>query len=263
MAKGRVGKFEEADKGTLFLDEISEMPLEMQVNLLRPLEERCVVRLGDSQVRQVDVKVIVATNRNLAELVARGAFREDLYYRINVVRIDIPPLREREEDVPLLAEHHARRLCRMFRQPFSGIDAQAMAMLRAHHWPGNVRELVNCLEYAVNFMEDGVIRREHLPFLGEDPRQASSRAAFQAPFQAQAAAAFPGGQPLPPGFPVPVPGDAPAREEPNKAFTLDSVAADTIRDALAHHGGNVSHTARALGIGRNTLYAKMRKYGII
>ena len=228
--KGRIGKFEEADKGTLFLDEISEMPLEMQVNLLRPLEERSVVRLGGSQSRPVDVKVIVAANRDLTELVANGAFRADLYYRINVVRIDIPPLREREGDVPLLAEHHARRLCREFALPFSGLDPAAMELLCAYPWPGNVRELLNCLEYAVNIMEDGYIRPEHLPGL------------------------IFGAQPSLPAGP---------RDTAGRPFTLENVAAETIREALAHHGGNVSHTAKALGIGRNTLYAKMRKFGIV
>jgi sigma-54 dependent transcriptional regulator, acetoin dehydrogenase operon transcriptional activator AcoR len=230
MDKGRIGKFEQADKGTLFLDEISEMPLEMQVNLLRPLEERSVVRVGGSQARAVDVKVIVASNRNLAELVAKGAFREDLYYRINVVCITLPPLREREGDVPLLAEFHARRLCREFRLPFSGIDPAAMEILCAYHWPGNVRELLNCMEYAVNAMEDGLIRPEHLPGLASDNASAASPAA--------------------------------SRIREGKAFKLENVAAETIREALSHHGGNVSHAARALGIGRNTLYAKMRKFGI-
>ncbi|MEA4855024.1 sigma-54-dependent Fis family transcriptional regulator [Solidesulfovibrio sp.] len=228
--KGRAGKIEEADKGTLFLDEISEMPLEMQVNLLRPLEERSVVRLGGSQARPVDVKVIVATNRDLAELVARGSFRADLYYRINVVRIDIAPLRERAEDVPLLAEHHARRLCREFRLPFAGIEPAAMDLLVAHAWPGNVRELLNCLEYAVNVMEEGVIRPRHLPSLTDGPGPSLS--------------------------------ESPRDRAGGEAFRLENVAAETIREALSHHGGNVSHTARALGIGRNTLYAKMRKYGI-
>mgnify|MGYP003819434283 CR=1 FL=1 len=228
--KGRIGKFEQADKGTLFLDEISEMPLEMQVNLLRPLEERSVVRVGGTQARSVDVKVIVATNRNLAELVAKGTFREDLYYRINVVCINIPPLREREGDVPLLAEYHARRLCQEFRLPFSGIDPAAMEILCAYHWPGNVRELLNCMEYAVNAMEDGVLRPEHLPNLAGGASDAPSSVVAQV--------------------------------KAGKAFKLENVAAETIREALSHHGGNVSHAARALGIGRNTLYAKMRKFGI-
>jgi transcriptional regulator of acetoin/glycerol metabolism len=228
--KGRIGLFEQAHKGTLFLDEISEMPLAMQVNLLRPLEERCVVRVGGAKCRPVDVKVIVATNRDLSELVARGEFREDLYYRINVVAIALPPLRERPEDVPLLAGHHARRLCDAFGLPFAAIDDAAMALLAAYRWPGNVRELINCVEYAVNAMDDDVIRPEHLP-----------------PLLLQSA-----GRHAPP----------PARDGLGRPFTLEDVAGETIREALAHHGGNISRTARALGIGRNTLYAKMRKFGL-
>jgi len=231
--KGRIGKFEQAHNGTLFLDEISEMPLAMQVNLLRPLEERCVVRVGGRRTRSVDVKVIVASNRDLAALVARGEFREDLYYRINVVALAIPPLREREGDVPLLAGHHAGRLCREFGLPFSGIDPAAMDALCAYSWPGNVRELVNCVEYAVNAMDDDRIRLEHLPplILTQTGRS---------------------GLPVPPA----------SRTTAERAFALQTVAADTIRDALAHHAGNVSKAAKALGIGRNTLYAKIRKYGI-
>lgn len=229
--KGRIGKFEQANGGTLFLDEISEMPLEMQVNLLRPLEERSVVRVGGTRCRPVDVKVIVATNRNLSELVAKGVFREDLFYRIHVVALTLPPLREREGDVPLLAEHHARRLCREFGLPFTAIDDTAMELLRNYRWPGNVRELLNCVEYAVNAMDDGVIRPEHLP-------------------------------PLVAGCKGPAAAPAAKSEANGGGFKLESVAAETIREALEHHGGNVSRTARALGIGRNTLYAKMRKFGI-
>ena len=227
--KGRIGKFEQANGGTLFLDEISEMPLEMQINLLRPLEERSVVRVGGARCRPVDVKVIVATNRDLAALVAQGAFREDLYYRIHVVALTLPPLREREGDVPLLAEGHALRLCREFGLPAASIDEAAMAILRGYRWPGNVRELLNCIEYAVNAMDGSVIRPEHLPPLMLVGRSLPA---------ATAAKACPGG------------------------FKLDNVAAETIREALEHHGGNVSRAARALGIGRNTLYAKMRKFGL-
>lgn len=189
-----------------------------------------MVRVGGLRCRPVDVKVIVATNRDLAGLVADGRFREDLYFRINVVAIHIPPLRERgAEDVRLLAEYHARRLCAAFGLPFAGIDPAALALLVAHDWPGNVRELINCVEYAVNVMEDGVIRPEQLP-----PR-------------------------LHGGGRLETPGRALARDG---AFRLETVEASTILEALHHHGGNVSQAAKALGIGRNTLYAKMRKCGL-
>jgi len=228
--KGRIGKFEQADKGTLFLDEISEMPLELQVNLLRPLEERCVVRVGGLRTHPVDVKVIAATNRDLSKLVASGRFREDLFFRINVVRIQIPPLRERgKEDIRLLAEAHARRLCASFGLPFIAIDPAALRVLYAHNWPGNVRELLNCVEYAVNAMEDGHILPEHLPLSLDQLRR-------------------PAAEPETTG---------------SGSFRLESLEVITIREALSHHGGNVSQAARALGIGRNTLYAKMRKFGIL
>ncbi|GAB7078772.1 sigma-54-dependent Fis family transcriptional regulator [Megalodesulfovibrio paquesii] len=255
--KGRIGKFEQAHRGTLFLDEISEMPLELQVNLLRPLEERCVVRVGGAKSRTLDVKVVAATNKDLFELVEQGLFREDLYYRINVVAIQIPPLRERPEDIPLLVEHHARRLCAAFRLPFEGIAPEAMCALCDHHWPGNVRELINCIEAAVNLMEDGLLRLDDLPariLAGRRPAPAMLSAAFST----RGEAAFPA-----------VPGPAPAQDLLQglpqglpHSLTLENVAEGTIRAALERHGGNISQTARALGIGRNTLYAKMRKFGI-
>lgn len=228
--KGRIGKFEQANHGVLFLDEISEMPLNMQVNLLRALEEHRIVRVGGSTSRPVDVKVIAATNRDLAQHVADGAFREDLYYRINVVGIHIPALRERTDDVPLLAQHHARRLCSDFELPYAGIAPEVLDVLSRHDWPGNVRELINCMESAVNNAPEGYIRIEHLPRqLRDTPRPKETD---MTPHTEQ------GG------------------------FRLDNVEAETIREALQHHNGNVSRTAKALGIGRNTLYAKMRRFSI-
>lgn len=227
--KGRIGKFEQANHGVLFLDEISEMPLSMQVNLLRALEERRIVRVGGSTGHPVDVKVIAATNRDLAQHVTDGAFREDLYYRINVVGIHIPALRERIQDVPLLARHHAQRLCKEFGLPFVGIDAEVLDLLTTHDWPGNVRELINCMEYAVNNAPEGLITRAHLPVSLQDK------------------------QPLL---------EAPCNATESGGFRLENVEAETIREALQHHGGNVSRTAKALGIGRNTLYAKMRRFSI-
>jgi len=235
--KGRIGKFEQADKGVLFLDEIAEMPLTMQVNLLRALEERAVVRVGGSRPVPVDVKVIAATNRDLAALVAEGRFRQDLFYRLNVIGIHVPPLRERPSDVPLLAIHHARRLCSAFGLEFAGVAPEVLEALSRHDWPGNVRELVNCMEYAVNSMTGGVIRLEHLP-AGFAGRAQTGQALPALAGQRAASPEMPGG------------------------FRLKSVEAETIREALRFHGGNVRRTARALGIGRNTLYAKLRKFSI-
>jgi Transcriptional regulator containing PAS, AAA-type ATPase, and DNA-binding domains len=230
--KGRIGKFEQAEKGVLFLDEISEMPLSMQVNLLRALEERAVVRVGGAQPVPVDVKVIAATNRDLSALVADGRFRQDLFYRLNVIGIHVPPLRERPMDVPLLAIHHARRLCAAFGLTFAGLAPEVLEALSHHDWPGNVRELINCMEYAVNTMTGGTIRLEHLP------------------------PSFAGHARLEPA----VSGASHAGTADN--FRLKNVEAETIREALRFHGGNVRRTARALGIGRNTLYAKLRKFNL-
>ncbi len=222
--KGRAGRFELADKGTLFLDEIAEMPLALQVNLLRVIEERKLTRVGGSQSVPVEVKIVAATNRDLAEEVAAGRFRRDLYYRLNVVAIRVPPLRERGGDVRLLAEHHARRLAAEFGIALAAVSPEVFDLLAAHDWPGNVRELVNALEYALNTLDGETLTAAHLPpYL---------RKTFER-----------------------------GRAELD-SFSLKEVEAKTIREALAHHGGNVTHAARALGIGRNTLYAKLRQLGL-
>ena len=227
--RGRIGKFEKADKGVLFLDEISEMPLSQQVNLLRALEERAIVPVGGHEPRPVDVKVVAATNKNLRELVEQGRFREDLFYRLNVVGISIPPLRERGDDIMLLANHHLRRLCSEFGTNSMEIDLEAEEALMSHDWPGNVRELVNSLEYAVNNSSGELLQAEHLPpYVLEG-------------FRAEGSA---------------------GRGNTASEFQLKKREVETIREALDFHDGNVSKTAKALGIGRNTLYAKIQKFRI-
>ncbi|MGE4424445.1 MAG: sigma-54-dependent Fis family transcriptional regulator [Pseudodesulfovibrio sp.] len=230
VKRGRVGKFQKADKGVLFLDEISEMPMSQQVNLLRALEERAVVPVGGTSPLPVDVKILAATNKNLRQLVDQGRFREDLYYRLNVVTIAIPPLRERGNDVSLLAEYHLKRLCASFGIDCPEIAAQTRELLSAHEWPGNVRELINCLEYAANNLSGDLLLPEHLPhYLLERT----------------------GGRAL---------GAADLTRD--KGFLLKQREANAIREALDFHEGNISKTAKALGIGRNTLYAKMERYDI-
>ncbi|QGY41820.1 GAF domain-containing protein [Pseudodesulfovibrio cashew] len=227
--KGRVGKFQKADKGVLFLDEISEMPLAQQVNLLRALEERAIVPVGGTTPQPVDVKIIAATNKNLQELVSKGLFREDLYYRLNVVGISIPALRDRGDDIALLAEYHLGRLCSEFGIQCSGITPEAEALLMVHDWPGNVRELVNCLEFAANNLGGGWLREDHLPpYLREKAK----------------------GKALP------------GRGKQSNEFQLKKREEEAIREALEFHQGNISKTAKALGIGRNTLYSKMDRFGI-
>ena len=242
---GRPGKFEQANKGTLFLDEISEMPLEMQVNLLRPLEDRRVTRVGGKENIQVDFRLITATNRDLDQLMAAGTFREDLFYRIHVLALEIPPLRERREDIGLIAEQHCRRLCQDYGLPFGGLSAQALRLLEDYDWPGNVRQLVHSMEFAVNMAHGGCILPEHLP---AHLRRGGGLTLQPAP-------------PTHQGFPV-----LPPRRTPDDAnaadFNLGNLEARAIRAALAHHKGNMLQTAKALGIGRNTLYAKLRRLGL-
>ncbi|MDK2956567.1 MAG: sigma-54 dependent transcriptional regulator, acetoin dehydrogenase operon transcriptional [Desulfovibrionales bacterium] len=229
LRKGRIGKFEKADKGVLFLDEISEMPLSLQVNLLRALEDRAIVPVGGLEPRPVDVKVVAATNRDLESLVERGEFRSDLYYRINVVGIEIPPLRQRTDDILLLARHRVRKLCEEFDTPNFEISEEVCDILSAYDWPGNVRELFNCMEYALNNVTGSEIGVESLP-----------------PYLMKAHTVE----------------TEPLDQNSPQSFQLEKVESDAIREALSFHDGNVSRTARALGIGRTTLYAKMQKFHI-
>ncbi len=145
----RIGRFEQANRGTLFLDEIGDMPLDLQAKLLRVLQEREIQRLGSSETVRVDVRVLAATNVNLAERVRQGKFREDLYYRLNVVPLDVPPLRKRESDIPLLVEHFIAKICRFEDIPLKQVMPEALLSLRSCPWPGNVRQLENAVEMAV------------------------------------------------------------------------------------------------------------------
>lgn len=160
---GQIGKFELADQGTLFLDEISSMSLEMQAKILRVLQNNEVVRLGDNKPRDVDVRIIAATNKDLLEEVQNKNFREDLYFRLNVVEIVIPPLRDRLEDLPLLSEHILKRIAMQLETDSIKVSEEACRLLKAYHWPGNVRELENYLERASITCEDGIIEPKHLP----------------------------------------------------------------------------------------------------
>jgi formate hydrogenlyase transcriptional activator len=156
----RKGRFEQANGGTLFLDEIGELPPEMQVMLLRVLQEREFERLGGGETVRVDVRIVAATNRDLAEDVRTGRFRSDLYYRLNVFPVHLPPLRERVEDIPLLTSHFAAKHCERFGRAISRIDRRAMNLLASYHWPGNVRELENVIERAVILSRNGALRVE-------------------------------------------------------------------------------------------------------
>ena len=160
---GRPGKIELANGGSVFLDEIGDMPLQMQVNLVRVLEEKAIVRIGDNKVIPVDVRIIAATNRSLYEEVTRGRFREDLFYRLNVITIILPPLRERKGDITLLTNYFVDKISRKVGKHVESIEPEVFATLEAYHWPGNVRELANALEYAINLLQGGELQLAHLP----------------------------------------------------------------------------------------------------
>ena len=228
---GKIGKFELANSGTIFLDEIGDMPLSMQAKILRVLQEREFERVGGNKTIQVDVRVIAATNRNLIEMVKSGDFREDLYYRLNVMQIDIPPVRERMEDLEDLIDRLLGRISDRLGKYVLGIAPGAMDLLRGYGWPGNVRELENVLERAVNLVEGDMIQASHLP--------ASFTRRVRAPGQ---------------------PGD----DEPVRELKglIEEVERDAISRALEQTGGNKLQTSKLLAISRSSLYEKMQKYSI-
>ncbi|MBX8548138.1 sigma 54-interacting transcriptional regulator [Pseudomonas cichorii] len=226
---GSAGKFELADGGTIFLDEIGDMSFDAQVSLLRVLQEGEVTRVGARKSRQVDVRIIAATHRNLSQAVAEGAFREDLYYRLNVLNLTVPPLRMRKEDIPLLAQHFLDRCALLLRKSVSGISTPALDALMAYSWPGNVRELENTLERATNLAATASIQPGDLPL---EIIQASLR-------------------PQPP-----------SRPEYNDAPDLGAHEMNAIIDALKHTNGNIRLAARQLKVSRGGLYNKMNRFGL-
>jgi DNA-binding NtrC family response regulator len=229
----RKGRFEQAHRGTLFLDEVGEIPLAMQVKLLRALQERRFERVGGSEPVEVDVRLIAATNRSLARMVKKGSFREDLYYRVNVIRIEIPPLRERPEDIPMLVEHFCTKFARRG-EPRKEVAPSAMELLLSHPWPGNVRELENVVERACVTCQAPVIERQHLAAELTQPLQ--GRAPFTIDLE----------RPLP----------VLLRE------AIASIESRYIRKALARTRGHVGHCARICGLSRRSITSKLAEYGI-
>jgi two-component system response regulator HydG len=217
-----------ADGGSLFLDEVSEMSLGMQVKLLRVLQEREISRVGGEEVIKVDVRVIAATNRDLIQDMEEGRFREDLYYRLNVVTLHVPPLREREEDIPLLAQHFLGMFAEKNHKKIRNITPQAMDRMLKYGWPGNVRELMNAIERAVVLARSEYLDEEDLPPVVKDEELKSQDVT-----------------------PESVPGSP----------SLDEVEKATILKTLEASRGNKSETARRLGITRKTLHKKLKKYG--
>ncbi|HEV8119000.1 MAG TPA: sigma-54 dependent transcriptional regulator [Thermoanaerobaculia bacterium] len=217
----RKGKLEMADGGTLFLDEIGDITLKTQVDLLRVLEEKKIVRVGGNVEIPVDFRLVAATNRNLEAMVAEGKFREDLYYRLNVFSIAIPPLRERREDIAPLAKSFLARFARAMNKPVAGISPEAMALLTSYDWPGNVRELQNALERAVLVCRGKTAMPEDLPFHVNGSKSS----------------------------PAPL------------GKSLSDVERLHVRRVLEEAGWNITRAARLLEIDRVTLYNKIKKYG--
>jgi DNA-binding NtrC family response regulator len=221
----RRGKFELASGGTLFLDEIGDVSPKLQMDLLRVLEDRRFYRVGGTEPLRADVRFVAATNRDLPKAVQQGQFRDDLFYRLNVIALTLPPLRERREDIPLLVEHFVETLGAQTGRRVDGVSAEALDALCAHDWPGNVRELRNALERALVVAPGRIIEKKDL------------------------------------GLTAPGAGAA-GNHGTHRRASLEEVEHEHIEAVLADTGGNVSQAARILGIDRVTLYNKMKKYGL-
>ena len=223
--KNKLGRFALAKGGTLFLDEIGEVSSALQVRLLRVLQEKVYEPLGGVRSEHTDARIIVATNKDLSEQVRQGVFREDLYYRVNIVRIEIPPLRRRREDIPLLVDQFIKRFNQLQQKNIEGIDVEALSLLMAHDWPGNIRELENIIEHAFILCREGFISLKHLPEeLIKHRRPESSDSNIQSAHAA-----------------------------------LDAQA---IRSALENNSFNRAAAARALGIHKTTLFRRIKKLGM-
>jgi transcriptional regulator with PAS, ATPase and Fis domain len=239
---GKIGKFELADKGTLFLDEIGDMPLALQSKLLRVLQERNFERIGDNRTRTVDVRIIAATNKDLYQLVQYGEFREDFYYRINVVTIQIPPLRERKGDISLLCNHLINKLNERLNKQVIGISPEAFSILKEYFWPGNIRQLENILERAMNFDVKNWIDTIHLPLELLENKQSII------PIEL-----------IPPSTPTVTHNK---QDSLNETVSLKDSEKSIIMETLESVQGNRSKAAELLGISRTTLYNKLKKYNI-
>jgi transcriptional regulator with PAS, ATPase and Fis domain len=226
---GQNGVIERANGGTVFFDEISEMPLSMQVKFLRVLQDKEVTRLGESKPRKVDVRFIAATNKNLPELVEKGDFRADLYYRLNVIALHVPPLRARKSDIPALVNHFVNKYAGLLNKNPQEIPISVMEIFQAYDWPGNVREVQNCVEYAVNMLEGGekILSEKYLPPILRD---------------------VPGGQAA---FPASGAGPAPLKGE-----------REMLLGALMRNRGYRGRSAKELGMSRTTFWRKAKKYDL-
>ena len=247
-----IGNFEDADGSTLFLDEIGELPLDTQVKLLRVLETGEVQRLGGRAIQMVDVRIIAATNRRLIDEVAAGRFREDLYYRLNVVHVDIPPLRDRTSDIPPLARHLLHRIAEQPGMRYLSITDDALAVLMRYGWPGNVRQLQNALFRAAVLCEGNALTCADFPQIAAEStfsRRSSDHHRPRLEGASQNAALNHA-----PGITL--------YDSDGNMRSLEAIEADVIRLAIGHYRGRMTEVARRLGIGRSTLYRKLGELGI-
>ncbi|TYO96245.1 sigma-54 interaction domain-containing protein [Desulfallas thermosapovorans] len=225
---GQIGKFELANGGTIFLDEIGDMPLAMQAKILRVLQEKEIERLGGHNTKKVNVRIIAATNRDLTEMIDSGKFRQDLYYRLNVVNLNIPPLRERKEDIGNLVKHFIEKFNQAFNIQVTGCSEEVLNIFMGYHWPGNVREMENIIERAFNLVDGQVIEPEHLPHY-----LLKQKETFRQPLTEKALPAL-----------------------------LENVEREALLEALEKTGGNKLQAAKLLGISRAWLYKKIKQYQI-
>ena len=222
--RGKPGKFELAEGGTLFLDEIGDMPIHLQAKILRTLQERTIERVGGNTSITVDIRVISATNRPLETMIINGEFREDLYYRLNVIPLNLPPLRQRREDIQLLLEFFTKRYNQVFNKDILGFSPKALATLFEYHWPGNIRELENVVEYAFNIEPNEIIREDSLPVKLKQFNNGTHESTLK---------------------------------------TLKEVEKKSIEHAIDIYGTSVEskkQIAKVLGIGIATLYRKIKEY---
>jgi DNA-binding NtrC family response regulator len=248
------GKFMEANGGTLFLDEIGELPLDMQVKLLRALQEGEIDPVGSKRAVKVDVRIVSATNRDPAQQVKEGAFREDLFYRLNVFPIEAPALRERREDIPALVEHFIARFNVEEGKRVAGCAVETMALLQGYDWPGNVRQLENSIYRALVLADSPLLQPHDFPAISGVAMPLTSGAAIsydraETPHSHDSAEALP---------------DSPVRiiDARGHLRTLEEIERDLIQHAIEVYSGHMSEIARRLGIGRSTLYRKVREQGL-
>ncbi len=251
-----MGKFVEASGGTLFLDEVGELPLAAQVKLLRALQEGTVEAVGGRKPVKVDVRIVSATNRKLLDLVKSGQFREDLFYRLHVLPLTIPPLRARREDIPHLLRHFLARFCAEENRPISAISGEAMTHLTQLDWPGNIRQLENAVYRAVVISDGDQLGLADFPLAAAHAPRGRTASAEPLMIAPSTAPSMVSGNEIPIA-PLPAAGTLPMLTSAGEVRPLEELESEIIRFAIAHYRGQMSEVARRLKIGRSTLYRKL------